>query len=255
MRAGDVAGLVLDPDATPGLEPQSVAERPRSRERRDGEAMPVHGRHRPVEPFDQLHVALVRPAGRSRHVVGPEQRPVAHERIGLVAGPGSCVARGSITFVITWSIPSPGTAAGQRMGNSSSAVAVRPQPAHTTATPIAPAVGMAVTTVASSPVRAFSLTILGSSPARVIASPSDRVAGSTVGCPGSGPAGVRHRRYTIPRGPRRQRRRRRTGRSSRRGGLDGYAQHALQAVGQGPVRRGAGPGATVLRGPSRCASR
>ncbi len=87
VRAGDVAGLVLDPDAARSGEAEPVAELVAAAERRHREAVAVDGGDALVEPADERAELRVADSARRGDVVGVEQLPVADERIRLrVAG-------------------------------------------------------------------------------------------------------------------------------------------------------------------------
>ncbi len=66
VRAGHVAGLVLDPDAAAGGEPQGVGERPAAGERGGPEAVAVDQADLGVEPLDEgRYSASLQPTARA----------------------------------------------------------------------------------------------------------------------------------------------------------------------------------------------
>ena len=166
VRAGDVAGLVLDPDAAGSREAEPVAELVAARERRDREAVAVDRGDAVVEPAHERAERLVADASVARDVVGVEERPVADERVRLVAAAREPDARSGRARGGGRGRRRPrrrrsgsGTDTGPRRSGSP------PQPAQTSR---ADAVGH---TVSSTPVRALNSSISSSQPARLAPDP------------------------------------------------------------------------------------
>ncbi len=88
VGARHVAGLILDPQATQGVEAQAVVQAGRAHHGRGPEAVPVDRGDGLVQLAHEGHEALVAPAGLASHVIGVQARPIAHERLGVGRGPG-----------------------------------------------------------------------------------------------------------------------------------------------------------------------
>ena len=93
MRARDVAGLVLDEDATVLREAEQAAELVAPRERRDGEAVAVDGGDPLVEGAHERAEVGIAHAAVTPDVVGVEQFSIADERVRLRIVPREADAR------------------------------------------------------------------------------------------------------------------------------------------------------------------
>ncbi len=85
VRAGDVARLVLDPEAALRAEAELPVQAGGSHHGRGPEAVAVHGSDGLVELAHERHEALVAPAARACTVPRVEARAVAHEGVGVRA--------------------------------------------------------------------------------------------------------------------------------------------------------------------------
>ena len=86
VAAGDVAGLVFDPDAAVRAEPEGFGEPVRALQWCPMEPDPAHGRNGGVEATDALDPVVGPEAGGGRERVPGKVGAQRHERVGIVDG-------------------------------------------------------------------------------------------------------------------------------------------------------------------------
>ena len=121
VRAGDVAGLVLDPHPAATLKAQALGEVLAALEGRGPKTNAVHGGDGTVEALDQGQELLVRHPARHGAVVAVQEGPVPGERLGprpvprREAHPGR--VEGPDQDVVNVTLTGPGAAEGVRLVN------------------------------------------------------------------------------------------------------------------------------------------